>query len=161
MRSITDLLTSFVKSSNAKDAKVIGELFTPEAEIEDEDGDVTRGRDAIIAHFAETWAGGETGTLSVDTESLRFLETDLAIKEGTASLSIGTDSPPRTNRYGVDPTVVSPAANWRWRPGPSAINSRSPQSGSRRRECNEWYDGGRGVPGNPGSAGDRGPDSPE
>jgi uncharacterized protein (TIGR02246 family) len=101
VRAITDLLASFVKAYNAKDAKAIGERFTPEAEIEDEDGDVTRGRDAIVARFADTFAGGETGTLSVDTESLRFLGTDLAIEEGTASLSTGTDTPPRTNRYSV------------------------------------------------------------
>jgi uncharacterized protein (TIGR02246 family) len=101
VRAITGLLASFVKAYNAKDAKAIGELFTPEAEIEDEDGDITRGRDAIVARFADTFAGGETGTLSVDTESLRFLGTDLAIEEGTASLSTGTDTPPRTNRYSV------------------------------------------------------------
>jgi uncharacterized protein (TIGR02246 family) len=101
VRAITDLLASFVKAYNAKDARAIGELFTPEAEIEDEDGDITRGHDAIVARFADTWAEGETGTLSVDTESLRFLGTDLAIEEGTASLSTGTDSPPRTNRYSV------------------------------------------------------------
>ncbi len=100
-RAITDLLASFVKAYNAKDAKAIGELFTPEAEIEDEDGDITRGHDAIVAWLHDTFAGGGTGTLSLDTESLRFLGTDLAIVEGTASLSTGTDSRPRTNRYSV------------------------------------------------------------
>ena len=59
VRAITDLLASFVKAYNAKDAKALGALFTPEAEIEDEDGDVTRGRDAIVARFAETFAGSE------------------------------------------------------------------------------------------------------
>ena len=37
----------------------------------------------------------------MDTESLRFLGTDLAIEEGTASLSTGADTPPLTNRYSV------------------------------------------------------------
>ncbi|MEO6808570.1 MAG: SgcJ/EcaC family oxidoreductase [Isosphaeraceae bacterium] len=101
VRSITDLLASFVKSYNAKDAKAIGELFTAEAEIEDEDGDIIQGRDAIIARFADTLAGGEAGTLSLESESLRFLGTDLAIEEGTASLSTENDSPPSTNRYSV------------------------------------------------------------
>src|SRR3954469_1046704 len=40
-RAITDLLASFVKAYNAKDARVIGDLFTPDAEIEDEDGEIT------------------------------------------------------------------------------------------------------------------------
>ncbi len=101
VRAITDLLASFVKTYNAKDPKALGALFTPEAEIEDEDGDITRGRDAIVARFAETLAGGEAGTLSVKTESLRFLGTDLAIEEGTASLTFSPEAPPQTNRYSV------------------------------------------------------------
>ena len=43
VRAITDLLASFVKAYNAKDAKALGDLFTPDAEIEDEDGEVTQG----------------------------------------------------------------------------------------------------------------------
>ena len=101
VRAITDLLASFVKAYNSKDAKALGALFTPEAEIEDEDGNITRGRDAIVARFAQTLAGGEAGTLGVNTESLRFLGTDLAIEDGTASISTGTDAPPRNNRYSV------------------------------------------------------------
>jgi hypothetical protein len=54
-----------------------------------------------VARFSGTFAGGEAGTLGVETESLRFLGTDLAIEEGTASLSTGADAPPRTNRYSV------------------------------------------------------------
>ena len=38
VRAITDLLASFVKAYNAGDAKALGSLFTPDAEIEDEDG---------------------------------------------------------------------------------------------------------------------------
>jgi uncharacterized protein (TIGR02246 family) len=101
VRAITDLLASFVKAYNAKDARAIGDLFTPDAEIEDEDGDVTRGRDAIVARFTGTFKENASDTLTVDTDSLRFLGTDVAIEEGTASLSSGADSPPRSNRYSV------------------------------------------------------------
>ena len=101
VRAITDLLASFVKAYNAKDAKALGDLFTPDAEIEDEDGEVTRGRDAIVARFSGTFKENGGDTLAVDTDSLRFLGTDLAIEEGTASLSTGADTPPRTNRYSV------------------------------------------------------------
>ena len=73
----------------------------PDAEIEDEDGEVTRGRDAIVGRFSKIFkeSGGER--LAVDADSLRFLGTDIAIEEGTASLSTGEDNPPRTNRYSV------------------------------------------------------------
>src|SRR5271165_6660924 len=40
--AIGDLLGRFIKAYNARDAKALGELFTPEAEIEDDDGAVTR-----------------------------------------------------------------------------------------------------------------------
>ena len=95
VRAITDLLASFVKAYNAKDAKAIGDLFTPDAEIEDEDGDVTRGRDAIVERFTGTFGAKDAGTLAVDTDSLRFLGADLAIEEGTATLSTGAGRPAR------------------------------------------------------------------
>jgi uncharacterized protein (TIGR02246 family) len=101
VRAIADLLASFVKAYNAKDAKALGDLFTPDAEIEDEDGDVTRGRGAIVARFSETFKESDSDRLTVDTDSLRFLGTDVALEEGTASLSSGADTPPRTNRYSV------------------------------------------------------------
>src|SRR4051812_4973242 len=89
VKGITELLASFVKAYNAKDAKALGELFTPEAEIEGDDGEVTRGRDAIVARFAGTFEGGGGDTIDVETEFLRFLGTDVAIEEGTATLTTG------------------------------------------------------------------------
>src|SRR4051794_6319216 len=101
VRAITDLLASFVKAYNAKDARALGDLFTPDAEIEDDDGTVARGRDAIVERFAGIFKEGKSDKLAVETDSLRFLGTDLAIEEGTASLSTGADTPPVTNRYSV------------------------------------------------------------
>ena len=101
MRAIADLLASFVAAYNAKDARALGDLFTPDAEIQDEDGDVTRGRDAIVGRFSGIFKENGGDRLEVDTDSLRFLGTDIAIEEGTASLSTGAETPPRTNRYSV------------------------------------------------------------
>jgi uncharacterized protein (TIGR02246 family) len=101
VRAITDVLASFIKAYNERDAKALGALFTPDAEIEDDDGEVTRGRGAIIEHFSEVFKESSGDRLAVDTDSLRFLGTDIAIEEGTASLSTGADAPSRTNRYSV------------------------------------------------------------
>lgn len=101
VRAITDLLAAFVKAYNAKDAEAIGDLFTPDAEVEDEDGEVTKGHDAIVARFSKVFRENGRDGLTVDTDSLRFLGTDVAFEEGTASLSAGADSAPRTNRYSV------------------------------------------------------------
>jgi uncharacterized protein (TIGR02246 family) len=101
VRAVNDLLASFVKAYNAKDAKALGALFTSDAEIADEDGEVTRGHDAIVNRFSGIFKENGGDQLAVNSDSLRFLGTDLAIEEGTASLSTGADTPPRTNRYSV------------------------------------------------------------
>jgi uncharacterized protein (TIGR02246 family) len=101
VRAITELLASFVAAYNAKDARALGDLFTPEAEIQDEDGDVTRGRYDIVRRFAAIFKENGGDRLAVDTDSLRFLGTDIALEEGTASLSTGVETTPRTNRYSV------------------------------------------------------------
>ena len=93
VRAIADLLASFVEAYNAKDAKAIGDLFTPDAEIEDEEGEVTRGRDAIVERFSGIFKEDDGDRLAVDTDSLRFLGTDIAIEEGTATLSTGPARP--------------------------------------------------------------------
>ena len=74
-KALGELLGRFVKAYNAKDAKALGDLFTPDAEIEDEDGEVTRGRDAIVARFSGIFEESGGDTLAVDTDSLRFLGT--------------------------------------------------------------------------------------
>jgi uncharacterized protein (TIGR02246 family) len=101
VRAITDLLASFVKAYNEKDAKALGALFTADAEIEDEDDEITRGSNAITERFSAIFKESGGDKLALDTNSLRFLGTDLAIEEGTASLSTGPDAPPRTNKYSV------------------------------------------------------------
>jgi uncharacterized protein (TIGR02246 family) len=101
VRAITELLASFVKAYNEKDAKALGGMFTADAEIEDDDGEVSRGRDAIVERFSGMFKENGGDRLVVDTDSLRFLGTDIAIEEGTASISTGAGTPPRTNRYSV------------------------------------------------------------
>jgi uncharacterized protein (TIGR02246 family) len=101
VRAITDLVASFVRSYNAKDAKELGAMFTADAEIEDDDGEVTRGHDAIVERFSVMFKEAGADRLSLDSDSLRFLGTHIAIEEGTASNSTGADATPRTNRYSV------------------------------------------------------------
>jgi uncharacterized protein (TIGR02246 family) len=109
-KSLGELLGRFIQAYNGRDAKALGALFTPDAEIEDEDGEVTRGRDAIVARFTSMFGDGQSGTLNVTTDSLRFLTKDLAIEEGTASLTTRASEPPQTNRY----SVIYARQNGRW-----------------------------------------------
>jgi uncharacterized protein (TIGR02246 family) len=100
-QAIAQLLERFIKTYNTRDAKALSELFAPDAEIVDDEGTLTRGREAIVARFAEIFRDGKSGTLDVTTESLRFLAPDLAIEEGTATLAAPSGEPPETNRYSV------------------------------------------------------------
>lgn len=100
-QAIGDLLGRFIKAYNARDARALGELFAADAEIEDDEGDVTKGRDAIVGRFDGVFKEGQSGTLSVTTDSLRFLAPDLAIEEGRASITNVAGMAPRTNRYSV------------------------------------------------------------
>jgi uncharacterized protein (TIGR02246 family) len=100
-QAIGEQVDAFIKAYNAKDAKGLGTLFTLNAEIEDGDGEITRGRDAIVARFANAFNRNESGTLSVTSESLRFLGSGLAIEDGIAWLSTQSDRPSRSNRYSV------------------------------------------------------------
>src|SRR4051812_45640641 len=49
-------IEQFVKAYNAHDAKAVAALFTPDGQIEDKDGDVTEGREAIAQVFAGLFA---------------------------------------------------------------------------------------------------------
>jgi uncharacterized protein (TIGR02246 family) len=97
-QAIGGVLDAFVKSYNAQDATAVSALFTPDAEIEDENGDITSGRDAILARFSRFFAGNDSGTINLTSDSLRFLGTNLAIEDGTASIASG-DGTSRRNRY--------------------------------------------------------------
>jgi uncharacterized protein (TIGR02246 family) len=109
-KAIGELTEGFTKAYNGKDAQALGGFFTQNAEIQDEDGAITRGRDAIVTRFARQFAEGGSGTLKVSTDSLRFPAKDLAIEEGTATLTTGAGEQPRSNRY----TVTYAREGGRW-----------------------------------------------
>jgi uncharacterized protein (TIGR02246 family) len=98
IRTVED---SFTKSYNAKDAKALGALFTDDAEIEDETGEATRGRAAIVERFTRVFAENQGGTLSVSADPIRFLGPGVAIEEGSATIALGGDEAPETTRYSV------------------------------------------------------------
>jgi uncharacterized protein (TIGR02246 family) len=101
VRAIRALLNSFVKAYNEGNAEALGALFTQDAEIEDEQGAITTGREAIVARFEVLFQEKEGGILEVEPSSLRFLGKDLAIEDGTALTSTGSDGSVHSDRYSV------------------------------------------------------------
>jgi uncharacterized protein (TIGR02246 family) len=98
IRAVAD---AFLAAYRAEDAAALGALFTDDAEIEDGDGTVTRGRPAIVERFARIFEAKEGGTLAVEADSTRLLGPALAIEEGTATVSDDDGSRPETSRYSV------------------------------------------------------------
>jgi uncharacterized protein (TIGR02246 family) len=98
IRAVSD---AFLDAYRAKDATAIGALFTEKAEIVDDEGEVTQGRPVIIERFAGLFAANEGGKLEVDVESIRLLGPEVAIEEGTATISGDEGDMPETTRYSI------------------------------------------------------------
>src|SRR5947209_1144710 len=73
LSAIRAVANSFLDAYRAKDATALGALFTENAEIVDDEGEVTRGRPAIVERFAGLFAANEGGTLEVAVESTHLL----------------------------------------------------------------------------------------
>lgn len=81
---------AFVAAYNKHDAQAIAELFTEKAELWDEDGNLTKGREAIEQNFAEIFKEFPEGKVEIQVESIRLLTPHIAMEEG---LVIGTPVP--------------------------------------------------------------------
>ena len=101
LAAIRAVANSFLEAYRAKDAAAIGALFTENAEIVDDDGEVTQGRPAIVERFAGLFEANEGGKLNVEVHSIHLLSPELAIEEGTATVSGDDGENPETSRYSV------------------------------------------------------------
>lgn len=90
---------AFTKLYNDHDAKGLGALFAPKAEVIDEDGNVTRGREAIQQSFADVFRVNPKASMEVDIESVRVLASSLAIEEGTARSKDAPDAAEEATTY--------------------------------------------------------------
>jgi uncharacterized protein (TIGR02246 family) len=77
---------AFAKAYNAGDAKAIARLFAPEAQMIDEDGTTTQGRDAIEKTFADIFADSPKGRIDVHIDSIQFMGSALALEKGRAKV---------------------------------------------------------------------------
>jgi uncharacterized protein (TIGR02246 family) len=76
----------FVEAYNAHDAQALSELFGPLARMEDEDGTLTEGREAIEAAYAEEFEVSPKAQISLAVDSLTFITPDVAVEEGAVEV---------------------------------------------------------------------------
>jgi uncharacterized protein (TIGR02246 family) len=81
-KAIQDAAVSFVDAYNAKDAAAITALFDAGARLEEADGTMTVGAEAIREAFAAEFEAEPTAEIGLDMTSLRLITPDIAIEEG-------------------------------------------------------------------------------
>lgn len=81
---------SFVKLYNAHDVKGLLALFTPRAEMIDESGKMTKGREAIEQALTKEFKDTPEASMEIAIDAIRVLSSDLAVEEGYVS---SKDSP--------------------------------------------------------------------
>jgi len=92
---------AFVKAYNAGNAKTLAKMFAPEAQMVDEEGNTSQGRDAIEKTFAAVFTAAPQGKIEVDVESIRFIGSALAIESGTTKVTHKPGETPEFSRYTV------------------------------------------------------------
>jgi uncharacterized protein (TIGR02246 family) len=94
-------IEQFEKAYNAHDAKAVAALFTPDGQIEDKDGDIAEGREAIEKTFAGIFADAPQKRIDVFVEDIRFIGADLAAETGSTKETPAPNEPPEYDRYTV------------------------------------------------------------
>jgi uncharacterized protein (TIGR02246 family) len=73
----------FLEAYHERDAEALAALFGPDARMEDVDGEVLEGRDAIREAYAAQFEANPYAALSVSMDSIRLVTPDVAIEEGS------------------------------------------------------------------------------
>jgi uncharacterized protein (TIGR02246 family) len=109
-KAIEALGEAFAKAYEKGDAEAIAALFTEEAEVTDEEGQIIRGRDAIGEQFAAGFQARPGDKIELTTLSLRFLGPDIAREHGVTRTIPAGKRQSETTRY--DAILVQRDGHW-------------------------------------------------
>ena len=101
---------SFCKAFNAGDANTVAAHWTADGEYVDETGAAYHGRDAIEKEYAALFAAHPGLTIDVKIASIRFVGSDAAVEDGTATVSAADTGPRSTGRY----TTIHAKRDGKW-----------------------------------------------
>ena len=94
-------VAAFVKAYNSHDAKAIAALFTPNAQVVDQDGNASEGRDEIEKVFKDLFSATPQKQIEVTVNSIRFIGPNVALEQGTTKETLGGNETPEYDRYKV------------------------------------------------------------
>jgi len=109
--AIRAAMDSFVEAFEARDPKRLAAHWTEEGEFENAAGLSMQGRDKLEAGFTAIFEKTPEVTAKLQPESLRFLSSDTAIDEGTATVQRGPAVPATTTYYSA--LLVRDGDTWR------------------------------------------------
>src|SRR5262249_40065929 len=128
------------------DSKALAALFTPDGQIEDKDGNVNEGREAIAQTFAELFSETPQKRIEVTIESIRFIGSELAVEKGSTKETVAPSEVPEYDAY----TVVHVKRNGKWQMALARDEEGPPPTGHERLQplawlVGDWVDDGGNV----------------
>lgn len=90
---------AFEKAYNAHDAKAVAALFTPDAEIVGEDGNVAHGAEEITAVFAAIFEENPDAKSEIAVDSIRFVAPTVAVEDGFTTVTHQPNEPAEKSKY--------------------------------------------------------------
>lgn len=97
--ALMNLAVEFDKAYNARDAKSLADMFSPDAQMIDADGTTVQGREDILKAFEEIFANEPEGLIETEVTDLRYLGPAVAIETGRTVLIPAPDQPAVVNEY--------------------------------------------------------------
>lgn len=90
---------AFVAAFHKGDAKALAAFWIPEGDYTSQTGRVMKGQDAIAKAFEKFFTDNKGLKLGIESESLRFVTSDVVIEDGVSTVISPDGTPPSRVRY--------------------------------------------------------------
>ena len=98
-KAIQDAAVKFVDAYNEKDVAAMAALFDPKGRIEEADGTIILGDEAIRAAFTEAFEAEPEAQISLEMDSLTMITPDVAVEEGATEFFPDGETMTSRGRY--------------------------------------------------------------
>ena len=98
-QAVRQTAAAFVKAYNAGDAKAIAAQFTPNAEFQDEQGNLFRGREEIEAEYVAFFKEYPKAHIEIAVDDLRFISPGVAVEKGSVAVVTAPGDAVTYSRY--------------------------------------------------------------
>lgn len=137
--ALRESASRFAGAYNRHDAKAAAAGFAPNGEFVTEEGAAIRGREAIAKHFAAVFTGFPKVQLAIHVEAIRLITANVAIEEGTVTLTPAPGVSSETSRYSA--VHVNQGGGWLLARARDFSSSAAPVSNHERLQELEWLIG--------------------